>query len=92
MVYGRARHVDWQMVQVVLYLARKLKHGLPHPLGELVAARRERAAALAGVFFKAGRMARKRSPSPSGALWDAVGRLPSELQERIASQAHLILL
>eukprot|EP00884_Botryococcus_braunii_P021882 jgi/Botrbrau1/8378/Bobra.0237s0001.1 len=87
-----ARHVDWEMVQVVLYLARKLKDGLPHPLGELVAARRERAAALAGVFFKAGRMARKRGRSPSRALWDALGRLPSELRERIASQAHLILL
>eukprot|EP00884_Botryococcus_braunii_P022366 jgi/Botrbrau1/8813/Bobra.0335s0003.1 len=91
---GIAPVFDWQMVQMVLYLARKLKHALPHPLGELVATRRERAAALAGVFFKAGRLAhtRKRSPSPSLALWDAVGRVPSELQERIASQAHLILL
>eukprot|EP00884_Botryococcus_braunii_P022367 jgi/Botrbrau1/8814/Bobra.0335s0004.1 len=89
-----ARQVDCQMVQIVLYLARKLKDNLPHPLGELVAARRERAVALAKVCFKAERLAStlRRSPSSSLALWDAMGRLPTELQEHIASQAHLILL
>eukprot|EP00884_Botryococcus_braunii_P005287 jgi/Botrbrau1/1475/Bobra.178_3s0031.1 len=85
---GRRSHdVKWQMV---LYLGRKLKRGLPAPLGELVVVRRERAAALAGVFFKAGRLSQGRSHPRLLALWGAMARLPSELRERIASQAHLI--
>eukprot|EP00884_Botryococcus_braunii_P003053 jgi/Botrbrau1/12749/Bobra.67_1s0108.1 len=84
----RGRHeVKWE---VVLYLGRKLKHGLPAPLGEMVAARRERAAALAGVFFKAGRLAQGRGHPQFLALWGAMAGLPSDLRERIASQAHLI--
>eukprot|EP00884_Botryococcus_braunii_P003691 jgi/Botrbrau1/13322/Bobra.0334s0002.2 len=53
------RPVDWQLV---LFLARKLGDALPHPLGELVAVRRERAAALAGAFFKAGQLAQQSGP------------------------------
>eukprot|EP00884_Botryococcus_braunii_P021265 jgi/Botrbrau1/7822/Bobra.9_2s0003.1 len=83
-----ARPVDWQ---VVLYLARKLGAFLPDPLGELVAVRRERAAALAGAFFKAGQLAQKSGPAPSAALWNAMARLPLELWQRIAFQAHLVL-
>eukprot|EP00884_Botryococcus_braunii_P013827 jgi/Botrbrau1/22445/Bobra.0091s0047.1 len=83
----KAWEVDWQCV---LYLARKLKTSLPHPLGELVAVRRERAAALAGAFFKAGKLARESSHPRSGALWGSMARLPEELRERIAVQAHLI--
>eukprot|EP00884_Botryococcus_braunii_P013446 jgi/Botrbrau1/22101/Bobra.0206s0027.1 len=82
-----AHPVDWQLV---LYLARKMGDDLPRPLGELVAVRRERAAALAGAFFKAGQLAQQGGPSPKAALWDAMDRLPSELRERIALQAHLI--
>eukprot|EP00884_Botryococcus_braunii_P013442 jgi/Botrbrau1/22099/Bobra.0206s0025.1 len=83
-----AHPVDWQLV---LYLARKMGDDLPRPLGELVVVRRERAVALAGAFFKAGQLAQHSGPSPSAALWGAMARLPSELRERIAFQAHLIL-
>eukprot|EP00884_Botryococcus_braunii_P018384 jgi/Botrbrau1/5229/Bobra.0172s0092.1 len=83
----RSHQVDWQMV---LYLGRKLKQGLPAPLCELVAVRRERAAALAGVFFKAGRLAQGRCHPRMLARCGAMARLPLELRERIASQAHLI--
>ncbi len=88
-LHGRldcAKH--WQMV---LYLGRKLKDGLPHRLGEMVAVRRERSAALAGVFFQAGQLAQESGHSPSGALCAAMGRLPSELRRCIAFQAHLVL-
>eukprot|EP00884_Botryococcus_braunii_P021970 jgi/Botrbrau1/8457/Bobra.0237s0074.1 len=79
--------VEWQMV---LYLGRKLKQRLPAPLSELVAMRRERAAALAGVFFKAGRLARGRGHPRFLALCGAMARLPTDLRERIAFQANLI--
>eukprot|EP00884_Botryococcus_braunii_P007442 jgi/Botrbrau1/1669/Bobra.116_2s0013.1 len=85
---GQPPFVDWQSVP---YLAQKLGDALPHPLGELVAVRRERAAALAGAFFKAGQLAQQSGRSRSAALWGAVGRLPSELRQRIAFQAHLVL-
>lgn len=79
--------VDWMMV---LYLTRKLQHGLPAPLGDLAAARREAVAALAGVFFTAGRLAQERSHPRLMAKWGAMARLPTELREQIAFQAHLI--
>eukprot|EP00884_Botryococcus_braunii_P005788 jgi/Botrbrau1/1520/Bobra.0107s0008.1 len=87
--YGgqRSQDVHWQ---VVLYLGQKLKQSLPAPLGELLAVRREGAAALAGVFFKAGRLAQGRGHPKLLALWGAMAGLPSDLRERIAFQAHLI--
>eukprot|EP00884_Botryococcus_braunii_P018422 jgi/Botrbrau1/5263/Bobra.0172s0122.1 len=78
---------DWHMV---LYLGRKLKQGLPAPLRELVAVRPERAAALAGVFSNAGRLAQGRCHPRLLARCGAKAGLPLELREGIASQAHLI--
>ena len=84
---GHPPFVDWQSV---LYLAQKLGDALPHPLGELVAVRRERAAVLAEVFFKAGRLAQGRGHPRLLALWAAMAGLPSDRRKRIAFQAHLI--
>eukprot|EP00884_Botryococcus_braunii_P006169 jgi/Botrbrau1/15553/Bobra.0273s0005.1 len=77
-----------------LYTAKRMEGPLPRPLDELVRVRRERARALGGVFYKAKRLARagprRRSPSPSLGLWRAMDRLPPELRERIAFEAHLV--
>eukprot|EP00884_Botryococcus_braunii_P013828 jgi/Botrbrau1/22446/Bobra.0091s0048.1 len=83
----QAWEVDWQLV---MHLARKLKVCLPHPLGELVAVRRVRAAGLAGAFYRAGKLAQDSSHPPSGTLWGSMAHLPEELREHIAVQAHLI--
>lgn len=42
------------------------------------------------LFGKAGRLACKGLPSPSPALWDAMSRLPSELQAEVAVHANLV--
>jgi hypothetical protein len=99
--------LDWPLV---LYLGRKLGAGLPEVLAKAKATRTERAAALAGVFWKARKLLcaeetrvlqseteigrRKISRRLHGrmALWDALARVPKELQERIAVEAHLIIL
>eukprot|EP00884_Botryococcus_braunii_P004967 jgi/Botrbrau1/14471/Bobra.0014s0109.1 len=106
-VQGRWGDFDWELL---LYLARRLGSAVPPPLAEMVAVRRERAAAFAGVFFKAaqvveslqhwpGQLSRdiyrehvKRRCRGSYHMWEALARVPSELRERIAYEAHLIVL
>eukprot|EP00884_Botryococcus_braunii_P007213 jgi/Botrbrau1/16493/Bobra.0142s0087.1 len=73
-----------------LYVAQRLESPMAVPLDKVVRVRRERAGALAGVFYKAKQLARAGVPSPSLALWAAMDRVPVELQERIAFEAHLI--
>jgi hypothetical protein len=67
--------LPWATVLYLDRVFRRLQQPLPAPLGDLVKERRERAAALAGVFSKAGQLP----------------RLPNELQEVIALKAHLIV-
>jgi hypothetical protein len=108
--------LDWP---VVLYLGRKLGAALPEALAEAMASRKERTAALAGVFWKAGKWQRaeearllhrevagKWQRTSGGeecseithadaermAMWEAMARVPKELRERIAVEAHLIIL
>eukprot|EP00884_Botryococcus_braunii_P008646 jgi/Botrbrau1/17783/Bobra.0127s0036.1 len=85
--------INWRTALLVARLFRR-EYGtlfqLPAPLCELVAVRRARAAALAGAFYRAGKLARGGRPSPSLPLWRALEALPSELRERIAFQAHLV--
>jgi hypothetical protein len=101
--------LDWPMV---LYLVRKLGLASPKILTEARARHMERAAALAGVFWKAGKQLRAEETrlrpreAASGeedgiitqgdaermAMWAATARVPKELLERIAVEAHLILL
>eukprot|EP00884_Botryococcus_braunii_P011271 jgi/Botrbrau1/20144/Bobra.0173s0046.1 len=77
--------------RTALLLARWFgREPMPEHLHRLVAVRRERAAALAGAFYMAGKLAREETPSPSLPLWRALAALPSELRERIAFQAHLV--
>jgi hypothetical protein len=104
------QELDWPLV---LYVGRrKLGAGLPKDLTEAIAGQKERAAALAGVFWKAGRQLRAEetkllhretargqvnsrvmhADAERIAMWDAMGRVPKELQERIAVEAHLIFL
>jgi hypothetical protein len=83
----RGVRVRWQMA---LLLARVLKIRLPAPLDELVRVRRERAAAFASVFWKAGFLTKKNLNRPS-ALIDVLGRTPVDVRQLIASQAHLVL-
>jgi hypothetical protein len=104
--------LDWQLV---LFLGRKLGAAMPEALAEAVAARKERAAALAGVFWKAEQQTReeerrlllgkvkvdgvhgkKRRKSTHAdvrrvAVCEAMAKLPVELRERIALEAHLII-
>eukprot|EP00884_Botryococcus_braunii_P011704 jgi/Botrbrau1/20534/Bobra.145_2s0083.1 len=80
----------WKMHPMPLYLAKRMESRLPWPLDELVRVRRERARALAGVFYTARKLVRAGAPSPSLALWGAIERLPLVLRERIAFEAHLI--
>eukprot|EP00884_Botryococcus_braunii_P021156 jgi/Botrbrau1/7724/Bobra.0159s0156.1 len=81
--------VDWW---TVLFLARHLRQdAMPEPLRGMVASRSERAAALAGVCWRAGRLAESNQPSPFLPLWRAIGKLPGELRERIAFEAHLVV-
>eukprot|EP00884_Botryococcus_braunii_P006168 jgi/Botrbrau1/15552/Bobra.0273s0004.1 len=77
-------------LRVFQYLAKQMEGPLPQALEELVRVRRERAGALAGVFYKAKLLAKAGAPSPSVALWDAMDRVPSELRERIAFEALLV--
>eukprot|EP00884_Botryococcus_braunii_P008645 jgi/Botrbrau1/17782/Bobra.0127s0035.1 len=85
--------INWR---TALLLARWLRREygtlfqLPSPLCELVAVQRARAAALAGAFYQAGKLARDGGPAPSLPLWRALEALPSELRERIAFQSHLV--
>jgi hypothetical protein len=101
--------LDWPLV---LYLGRKLGADLPEALAEAKATRTERAAALAGIFLKAGKQLRAeetrllhreaaggeensiitKADAEWMALWDAMARVPKELQERIAVEAELIML
>lgn len=76
---------------MVLYIAHKLKGPLPHPLDEMVAVERERAIALAGVFTKAGKLAKENSSGPSGALWEAMALVPAEIRQRFAVDVQLII-
>eukprot|EP00884_Botryococcus_braunii_P006170 jgi/Botrbrau1/15554/Bobra.0273s0006.1 len=82
----RGKH--WWMMR--LYMAKRMEGPLPWPLDKLVRMRRQRAGALAGVFYKAKKLAQAGAPSPSLALWGAMDRVPLELRERIAFEAHLI--
>jgi hypothetical protein len=104
---------------VVLYLGRKLGTALPASLAQAVASRQERAAALAGAFWKAGKWQRAEEArllhrqeagkqqrvfggeensevthedAERMATWEAMARVPKELRERIAVEAHLIIL
>jgi hypothetical protein len=101
--------LDWQLV---LYLGQKLGPALPEALTEAVAIRKERAAALAGVFWKAGQLQRAEemrshlreaacgegkadvthADAERMAMWEAMARVPKELREHIALEAHLIVL
>jgi hypothetical protein len=101
--------IDWP---IVLYLVRKLGVASPKVLTEARARHMERAAALAGAFWKAGKQLRAeetrllhreaagregdgkttQADAERMATWDAMARVPKELQERIAVEAHLILL
>eukprot|EP00884_Botryococcus_braunii_P015655 jgi/Botrbrau1/2773/Bobra.0164s0050.1 len=76
--------------KIFLYMAQKMEGPLPLLLDELVPVRRERARALAGVFHKAKKLVQAGAPSPSLALWGAMDKVPLELRERIAFEAHLI--
>jgi hypothetical protein len=106
--------LDWPLV---LYLGRKLGPALPAVLAEAKATQAERAAALAGVFWKAKKqlyaegtkllhreaaggeenkqVCKRRKITCAVAermtLWDAMARVPKELQECIAVEAHLII-
>eukprot|EP00884_Botryococcus_braunii_P002730 jgi/Botrbrau1/12458/Bobra.0169s0006.1 len=82
------KQVDWKLV---LYVARKLATPLPAALQAAVAPRKARAAAFAGVLYRARRLPREGRPVQLARLWDALARLPSELSQRIASEAHLVL-
>jgi hypothetical protein len=101
--------LDWPLV---LYVGRKLGAALPEGLAEAIATQKQRAAALAGVFWKASKLlcAEKtrllyreaavgegnskvtQADAERMATWDAMARVPKELQERIAVEAHLIIL
>lgn len=73
--------LDWEML---LCLAKKLQpQDIPWSLRRLATVRRERAAALARVFFAAGK-----SDNPS---FYSMGEIPSEIQEIIAYKAHLVM-
>eukprot|EP00884_Botryococcus_braunii_P008397 jgi/Botrbrau1/17559/Bobra.0166s0007.1 len=82
------KQVDWQ---VVLYVARKLATPLPAALQAVVAPRKARAAAFAGVLYRAGTLSREGRPVEVARLWDALADLPSDLRQRIASEALLVL-
>jgi hypothetical protein len=92
-----SRH-DEQLWQLVLYLGQKLGTDLPGPLAEAVAVRKERAAALAGVFWKAEKYQREDGRKPWHAdaewvaMWEVMARVSKELRDVIAREAHLILL
>eukprot|EP00884_Botryococcus_braunii_P002185 jgi/Botrbrau1/11968/Bobra.0115s0004.1 len=73
-----------------LYMAQRLEGPLPSLLDELVRVRRERAGALAGVFYKAKKLAQAGGRSPWLALWGVMERVPVDMRERIAFEAHLI--
>eukprot|EP00884_Botryococcus_braunii_P002729 jgi/Botrbrau1/12457/Bobra.0169s0005.1 len=80
--------VDWKLV---LYVVRTLATPLPAVLEAAVAPRKARAAAFAGVLYRARRLPREGRPVEVARLWDALARLPSELSQRIAAEAHLVL-
>eukprot|EP00884_Botryococcus_braunii_P008462 jgi/Botrbrau1/17617/Bobra.0166s0053.1 len=79
----------WKMC---LYMAPRMMAGCPLPpvLDKLVQARRERARALARVIYKAKKQAQAEDSSPLLAMWSSMGRLPGEVLERIAFEAHLV--
>jgi hypothetical protein len=99
---------DWQLV---LFLGRKLGPAAPGALTKAVAIRKERAAALAWVFRKAGQevleeerrllLGKVEVDGVKGktthedarrlAVWEVMARVPKELRERIALEAHLII-
>eukprot|EP00884_Botryococcus_braunii_P005616 jgi/Botrbrau1/15055/Bobra.118_2s0003.1 len=82
------KQVDWQLV---LYVARKLATPLPAALQAAVAPRKDRAAAFAGVLYRAKRLSREGQPAEVTRLWDALSHLPSDLRQGIAAEAHLVL-
>lgn len=95
---SRARageEMDWQMavytVQSPLKLTGMTLRDLPAPVAEAVMVRRERAVALAGTFFKAGRLADTEAAHPWAPAWGSMARLPAELRERIAFMSHLVV-
>jgi hypothetical protein len=75
--------VNWE---IVLLVARVLKTRLPRPLHELVRVRRERAAALAGVFYRF----KQRHGPHSAALRNVLPDLSADVGLKIAVMAHLV--
>lgn len=94
---GSFEHVQMLDWKVVLYLATRLvvmKCNLPtrlELLEEMAGPRRERAKALAGVFYKAEKLAVGGRPNACQAMWGAMAKVPEELRERIAHDAHLVV-
>jgi hypothetical protein len=100
---------DWPLM---LYVGQIFGGALPKDVKKEVATQKERAAALAGVVWKARKLVRAEetrvllmeSAHEKGnsrvmhadaeriAMWDAMGRVPEELRERIAAEAHLTIL
>lgn len=83
-VYG----VHWP---AIILLARHLGDELPTGLAKIAAVRSKRARALAGVVYQAGKVAKEGQPHPSLSTWAALARLPPDLRERIACEAHLAI-
>jgi hypothetical protein len=71
---------------VLLYAAQKGAPLTPRMLGMLGEMRR-RALALAGCFRRAARLAR--GPTKRARKWQAMGRVPTEIIERIATLARI---
>eukprot|EP00884_Botryococcus_braunii_P018490 jgi/Botrbrau1/5324/Bobra.0391s0034.1 len=82
------REIDWRMVH---YLARHLGRKLPPLLGDVLAVRRGRAAALAGCVYRARRLAGQLASDLSQPMWAALAAVPSELWRQIAIDAQILL-
>jgi hypothetical protein len=78
---------------VIMYLERQLgKFGLnalAEPLAEVVAAQKKRAAAMAGVFWKAGKL--RQQSQEQMAQWTPMAETPNDVVRIIAGHAELVL-
>lgn len=83
-----AQNFPWH---VLIFLARKLRDKLPEGLSKMAAIRSERTIAFAGVIYKAGKLSKEGLVHPALPSWTALSRLPSNLQERIAHEAHIAI-